>query len=391
MAGGTASPRLVYVVDDSSFIRSFCLREFQKAGYEVMAFEDGASGIAALAARVPAILLTDLNMEGLSGFDVLEAAKKSAPNLPVVMLTGSTELGDALRSIRSGAFDYVTKPIDRGQLFDVVNRALRIAELEAENRRYVAELARRDAKMREEMELARNIQVAFLPSALPPIPGFSLGLALIPSSAIGGDIVAIYERGAGRTGILFADLTGHGVPAALLFVLFKAYADATFRSDLEPVECIRRLNRQVAANFPSGQFASASYVEIDANDGSILYVKTSQEPAIILRADGRIETLEEGGPLLGAFDPEIFGEPELPEIRIDLKPGDSLFLYTDGLVEVDDAAGTMLTLEGLKPMLREERGHSPERLVRTLHERICRYAGSDDLDDDFTALMIRKE
>jgi chemotaxis protein methyltransferase CheR len=71
------------------------------------------------------------------------------------------------------------------------------------------------------------------------------------------------------------------------------------------------LNRQVAANFPSGQFASTSYVEIDANDGSILYVKASQEPAIILRSDGRIETIEEGGPLLGAFDPEIFVESML--------------------------------------------------------------------------------
>lgn len=381
----------IQAVDDSLMIRNFLKRTLEAQGYECEIFSDGATAVQAAVARPPDLFLTDLNMPGMDGFQVLSELKRQVPNVPVIMLTASAELDDALKSIRSGAVDYVTKPIDVAQMFEVIGRILRIAALEVENRRYVAELARRDEELRKELQMAKSIHQTLLPSCMPSVTGYEFGLALIPSREIGGDIVGIYDRGAGRIGVVFADLTGHGVPAALLFVLFKAFADDVFRTTLTPAECFQTLNSRLAKDFPSGHFASTSYIEIDPACEYINLVKASQEPVLILRADGSIETIEEGGPLLGAFDPEIFGKVDFIEKHVTLAEGDSLFLYTDGLVEVTNAADVMLELNGLLPMLREEMQRTPQDLVMEIHRRIVAYAGQEELDDDFTALSIRRK
>jgi phosphoserine phosphatase RsbU/P len=380
----------VFAVDDSLLVRTFLQKTLKDLGYEPEVFGDGPAAIAAIRAQAPDIVLTDLNMPGMDGFQFLAALKEAAPNLPAVMLTGSSELDDALRAIRSGAADYVTKPINVSHLGEVMARILRLSQLEADNRRYVAELAERDEKMRHELELARNIQRALLPSELPELPGFEFGLSFVPSGAIGGDYVDyFYYDDRQRLGVIFADLTGHGVPAALLMVMYKSCVDEIFLGDGPAAEKLRVLNRRLSKQFPMGHFASTTYVEFDARDRSMTCVKASQEPALIFERSGEVRILKDGGPLLGAFDPEIFGEPNYPELRFALADGDTVFLYTDGLVEVENEAGVMLSLQGLIPMLKEELRRTPEEMVKRIHERIVAYAGCPDLPDDFTALAVR--
>lgn len=380
----------VYALDDSRVVRVYLQKALRELLYDTVTFERGEEALAAIRKDPPDMVLTDLNMPDMDGFAFIEEHKKAAPHVPVVMLTGSAQLGDALRAIRLGATDYVTKPIDPKHLQDVMTRILRMAELEAENRRHVEELARRDEKMRQEMELARAIHHALIPANAPSLPGFDFAVSFIPSGEIGGDYIDYFPSENGRrVGILFADLTGHGVPAALLVVMFKTYAGDLLRSNLSPSAKISALNRRLSKEFPMGHFASTTYVEFVAGEKAFTYVKASQEPAIVFRASGAVDVMKDGGPLLGAFDPELFGEPNYPESRVELATGDTVFLYTDGLVEVENSAGVMLGLEGLMPWIKEELHRPPAELLPRIHERIVAYAGRTELPDDFTALAVR--
>lgn len=383
------APR-IFIVDDDSMIRMFVEGECRREGYRVEAFPDGPSVLAALEKETPNLLFTDLVMEGMGGFEVLEAAKRLRPNLSIVMLTSSSDISDALRAIRSGAFDYVTKPIDSKRLMEVVRRALRVAELEGENRRIIEELRRRDEKMQKELAMARKIQRALIPKIIPRLHGFDIGMHFVPSGDIGGDFYDFFNWGDTKTlGLLFADITGHGVPAALLSSMFKAMTAEILHARKPGAEYFSTLNRRVTQVFPDGNFASAFFAVLDSERMRMTYVKASQEPVLIFREGEAPILIEEGGPLLGAYDPAVFGEPEYPEVEVDLRPGDTVLIFTDGLVEVENRAGKMLRLEGLLEWMKEDIVLVPPVLVKRLYERAVAYAGTTELADDFTVMAIR--
>jgi serine phosphatase RsbU (regulator of sigma subunit)/CHASE1-domain containing sensor protein len=259
-----------------------------------------------------------------------------------------------------------------------------------ENERYTRELADRDARLREELALARVIQKALLPSEIPTIPGLEIGLSFVPSGEIGGDYFDfIPDREGKRLDVVFADLCGHGVPAALLFAIFRTLAGNAFRAGNPPAATLVALNRQLTKTFPKGRFASTFFSRIDARNGTISYVKASQESGLVLGGDGSVTMLDQGDVLLGAFDPDIFGDPEYREVEVRLKRGDVVILFTDGIVEVEDSGGRQLGVDGLLKWLGEERGCAAQKLVDRLHERTVDYAGTSELKDDFTVMAIR--
>ncbi len=383
--------RRIFVIDDDQFTLKWMKRMLAVGGYEVEAFSNGPEALASLSAAAPDVVLCDLQMPGMDGFSILGAVRERAPSVKTIMVTSTTDLGFALKAMRLGAFDYVTKPVDPELLLESIGRAIEMKDLEEENRRYLAELARRDERMRSELLLARTIIGDLLPGAPPRVPGLEFGLRYEPSGEIGGDYYDfVLFREPNRLGLVLADISGHGVPAALLMTMFKMRANEAFRSLTHPAECLSVLNRALARDFPADSFVSAFYVVVDTSRPELTYAKASNEPALLLRPGREPQFLDRGtGSALAAFDPEVFGEAAYTQHTIPLEPGDTLLMYTDGLIEAVDASNRMLRLEGLVQWLKEEGDLAPQALADRLIERARAYAQDSELPDDITILAAR--
>lgn len=256
----------------------------------------------------------------------------------------------------------------------------------------LAELAERDAHMQEEMRVARAIHQSMIPLSVPKLAGFEFGLKLVPSGMLGGDFINFIEYpDRTRLGVIFADITGHGVAAALLSAMFKVLVDEVMHSGASPSSCFNMLNRRLAAEYPEGNYVSAFFAIFDRRNRTMTYVKASQEPVYILRPNEPARCLEAGGPALGLLDPFTFGEPGYDQVTIQLQAGDTVFFYTDGLVELWNASREMLDPTAIQKWLEESRHLGPQELVDEMHRRAIAFAGTTDLDDDVAELAVRVE
>jgi PAS domain S-box-containing protein len=254
------------------------------------------------------------------------------------------------------------------------------------------ELSLRDARMQEDLEMAQHIHQALLPIRAPTLEGFDFGLRVVPFSGLGGDFINFIRfPDHTRLGVVFADITGHGVAAAMLSTMLKVLVDEVMQSGRSPAECFRILNRRLAIEYPEGNFASAIYAIFDAADCSMTYVKASQEPAIVVRADGETTVLEKGGPALGLIHPDVFEEPEYEEMRVPLHAGDTVFFYTDGLVEVGPSVDQFISADTLSEWLREARRLPAQSFVEQIYSQSRAQAHSLDLLDDIATMAVRVE
>lgn len=253
-------------------------------------------------------------------------------------------------------------------------------------------LEERDRKMRHEMGLARSIHRALMPNALPRHPGFDFAMLFVPSGDIGGDFIDFVPlKDTGQLGIAFADITGHGVPAALLAAMFKVLMNdvASDPPTRTPAHCMATLNRRVGNEFPANNFVSAFYLVIDSHQRRITYVNASQEPGLLFRSDGSSTLLQTGGPALGIIPADDESMPPYEEGVIQLEPGDLIFLYTDGLVEIENERGESLGRERLIRWIQDDFHSSPQSLIDRIYARMIDYAGARSLEDDL-AIVIAK-
>lgn len=253
------------------------------------------------------------------------------------------------------------------------------------------ELAERDARNREEMELARAIHKALLPVEAPRVPGLEFGLRFVPSGDIGGDFVDFIRLPyPNRIGVAFADITGHGVGAALLSSMLKVLVDEVTRLGLSQSGCFKVLNRRLYQEYPAGSFASSFYAVFDTANHTMTYVKASQEPVILLRPGAETQVLTGGGPALGLLAPDTFDEAEYEQCTVQLKAGDTVFFFTDGLIEYSDNEETKsIPRELLVSWLEEEVQLAPQDLVDRIYERALAYSGRTKPSDDVAALAVR--
>jgi serine phosphatase RsbU (regulator of sigma subunit)/PAS domain-containing protein len=277
-----------------------------------------------------------------------------------------------------------------GHVSGVIGVSTDITEL----RRALDALEERDRNVRRELALAKSIHRTLMPTQRPRLEGCDFGMLFVPSGDVGGDFVDFFPFDEGRRlSILFADITGHGVPAALLSAMFKVLInDVLHRNAHLPLATnVYELNRRVAVEFPPCNFASTFCLVLEARTRRLTYVNAAQEPALLLRADGTDVLLETGGPAVGLIPPDPSLNPGYAEASIELGAGDTLFLYTDGLVEIADDGGRELGRDLLVEWLRAELARDPtaQALVDGIYTRVLDYAGVKELPDDVAVVAIR--
>jgi serine phosphatase RsbU (regulator of sigma subunit) len=306
---------------------------------------------------------------------------QSGIQLLIPMVTQGRLVGIVALPKRPGDGDYQVHEL---QLLTIV--AGQVA-LQIENSRlYEEEVAKQ--KLEEEMAMARRIQSRLLPGTLPTYEGIDIHAVNISSKQVSGDYYDMFERTDGKLAIVIADVSGKGVPASLLASNIQAALRGQCYNCDSPGVVLDRINRQIHASTEPEHFATLFLAFFDPNDRSLEYSSGGHNSPVLMRREGDFQLLDKGGLPLGAFD---FGTYE--EGRVELRAGDLLFLYTDGLTETKDPDGDEdFGEDRLNELLREVRGAGVADVISEVKSRLLRFSGRDaakEADDDITMIGLR--
>jgi sigma-B regulation protein RsbU (phosphoserine phosphatase) len=234
------------------------------------------------------------------------------------------------------------------------------------------------ADIQKELEVARRIQLSILPSEFPTSGKFHVAARYVPMTSVAGDFYDYVLADDSRAGLLIADVSGHGVPAALIASMVKLAATSQRSQADDPAALLLGMNSALHGNTQS-QFVTAAYVYLDAQAKEFRYSAAGHPPLLLLR-NGQVTEIEENGLMLGAFDFAAYQTRSHS-----LQPGDRMLLYTDGILEAANSAGEFFGQENLSKLLRDTSTLGAHKAADQIIGSVQRWAKSQD--DDLTVLV----
>ena len=239
--------------------------------------------------------------------------------------------------------------------------------------------------LKNDLEIARQIQQAMLPSGQFAAPGVETAGTSRPANTVGGDFYDILPLDDGRLAVALGDVAGKGSPAALLMALSLAMLRTLVDEQLEPAELMTRLNVQVCRQAPRTRFITLFYAVFDPRTGGLIYVSAGHTPPLLLRRLGSCERLTDGGIALGMFDHSTYTAGHAT-LEID----DLVGIYSDGITEAENPAGTPFDESGLEGALKSSRMLATSAIPAAILRSVEQYTADTRLADDLTILVLRR-
>jgi len=371
----------ILVVDDSPVNLRLVVRTLEGRGYRLLAAKNGRAAID-IARRVrPDLILLDVMMPEMDGFEVCRALKTdpSTRDAIVVFLSALGEVTDKVTGLELGASDYITKPIQAEEVIARVANHVARQQLEREVRRS------RD-RLERELASAGAMQRRILPAALPSGRGATFAAYYRTSLYAGGDYYDVMTLPDGRFSVIVADVSGHGAPSAIVMAMIRAAVHAFPGSAYDPAEMLRYLNRHFEFLWESPMFATALCALVDPRDRSVSIACAGHPPPLQLR-DGRVRPFQ-----VEATMPVLMMDlPSVPEVRHVLQAGDRLVFYTDGVTERYDPHDDMYDLSRLTASLERSAHQGPNDQVLAIVNDLDAFAGEREPEDDQTLLLMAIE
>ncbi len=381
-------PASVLVVDDDVDLNRALTAQVRRAGHEVRSAFSGAEGLAQLAAQVPDAVLLDVQLGDMSGLDVLEVIRERYAGVIVILMTAQGSEDVAASGLRLGADDYLRKPFRPAALFGSLDRALAQQALQRENELLRAQAAERAADLQRELDAAVRIQSALL--EIPPYDadGVAIRARCLPAHELGGDFFDYGAVGGGRVFAVLGDVSGKGLPAALVMTLARSLLRAALRRGT-PEQALTAVNREIFTDLEAMErFVTGFVCTLDPQTRRLHWSDAGHGYAVVLR-DGEIVELNarHGGPPLG-----IVPEWEYALEEFELQRGDEVLIFSDGLLERDELQGvpedTPLTpRETVRRLLAAAQARNGQAILDLLARG--RDGHAPPARDDETALLIR--
>lgn len=377
----------ILVVDDTESNRDMLSRRLVRRGFEVETAEDGREALEIVRSGAFDLVLLDIMMPEVNGYEVLEEMKsdENLRHIPVVMISAVDDVESVVRCLELGADDYLPKPFNPTLLRARVESTLAKKRLQDRERLYAQSLER-------ELEIARDIQRGFLPSEMPRRPGWEIAVRFCPAHQVAGDFYDVFELSADRIGLVIADVCGKGVGAALFMALFRslirAHADRASVSPSSPafgilLEAITATNGYIVRMHKSAHtFSSVFFGVLDPGTGRLQYVNAGHLPPLIVGVDGSLRRLCATGPAVGLLKNASF---EVGEARIE--PGDLLLAFTDGVTEARNGRRGFYEEHRLEELLASP-STSASHLLDRIEESVKNYTGDAAQADDLTMLAV---
>ena len=377
----SAEMKIVLLVDDEP-ANIQIVNSILKDEYKTRIATNGAKALD-LANQDPApdLVLLDVMMPGMDGYEVCRRLKASAitREIPVIFLTGQTDVADETKGFEVGAVDYIHKPFSPAVVKARVRTHLALRAMHEQVESQLLTIQR-------EMETAKQIQLSILPSQVPSLPNLDIAVRYIPMTSVAGDFYDFIVLDEKRLGILVADVSGHGMPAALISSMLKIALDAQTACATDPARVLAGLNHTLCGKF-QGHFVTAMYLLVDTERQCLSYAGAGHPPLIVRnQAAGLSNEFVQNGLVLGFFPEATYTSLELP-----FKQGDWVLLYTDGIPETTNLLAEQFGTDRFKQYLQTNHELTPERFVDAFLNELsvysCRASGCE-AEDDITLLAI---
>jgi len=324
----TPAQKLILIVDDTP-INIGVISGALKDSFATKVATSGEKALAIAAGKEkPDLILLDILMPEMDGYEVCRRLKANPDtrDIPVIFLTSQTEAEDETKGFEVGAVDYIHKPFSAAVVKARVRTHLMLREAHAQ-------IAQQLVEINTELEMARQIQLSILPSTTPKIAGMDIVARYIPMTSVAGDFydfIVVDER---HLGILIADVSGHGLPAALIASMLQVALTAQACHVSEPGKVLAGLNQALCGKFQHN-FVTAAYVYVDLEKNIMKYGGAGHPPLLLWRkSTGSASQLLENGLVMGQFEEATYASLPVP-----IEAGDRFCLYTDGILETANPA-----------------------------------------------------
>ncbi len=398
--------RRVLVVDDEPINRRVLENHLELARYAVVSAQSGEEALERIKSETPDIVLLDVMMPGMSGYDVcLQARALFTPqDLPIIMMTAKNQASDLVDAFSAGANDYLTKPFHASELLARIAFHLDLSDMGRRLRKMnegleelvrartrdldaaVQNLREKDRLIQYEMTLASRIQDELrvtLPAVFPELQIHGL---YTPLSLVSGDFYDLVSLRDGGTAVLLGDATGHGVPAALIVEMTRAIFRAALDRFDQPSQILAYMNNALEKGVAgSGHFVTATLLYQRPGVPAVL-VNGGHTPSLLLdRRSGEISSHVPDGAILGALTASA---ADFPHVEITIPPECMLILYTDGITEIRSPDAEEFGIDRFTAFLALHRSKSGKEMVPLLQEELARFAGGRAPHDDTTCLFV---
>ena len=397
--GDATQPASILVVDDTAANLQVLTGMLKDRGYRVRPVPSGKLALQAAQRDPPDLILLDINMPEMNGYEVCEHLKADGAlrGVPVIFISALTEPLDKVKAFSIGGVDYLTKPFQMEELHARVETHLNLRRLQVELEQANAQLEKANGRMSRDLRAAAKIQETFLPRKAPQMPGAEFAWIYRPCTELAGDGLNIIPLADDKVALYVLDVSGHGVASALLSVtlsrllsppsdpssILVRHGGAGGPLDITPpAEVAARLNHLFPFDAETAQFTTLAYGILDTSTGEFRYASAGHPGPVHLPVNG------EGTILEGQGSPIGLGDEAYEERSIGLQAGDRLYLYSDG---VPEAMGPAEEQFGEARLLEAIARQRPEPLVDgvvALAEEVVAWQGSGRLQDDISILAV---
>jgi phosphoserine phosphatase RsbU/P len=377
----TEEKKVVLLVDDAP-ANIQVVNSILKDAYRIRVATNGAKALElAKGTPAPDLILLDIVMPEMDGYEVCSRLK-AAPetrDIPVIFLTGKTETDDETKGFEFGAVDYIHKPFSPPIVKARVHTHLVLRGIREQ-------LAQQLQAIRSELDTARQIQLSILPREIPKIAGLDIAARYVPMSSVAGDFYDFITVDEKRLGILVADVSGHGMPAALISSMLKIALAAQSAQAQDPAAVLTGLNQALCGKF-QGHYVTGAYALVDMEKKTICYAGAGHPPLVLRdRSAENTREITQNGLFLGFFPKATYSAVEMR-----FSEGDWGVLYTDGVLEATDPSGQEFGADRLRLFLESNRNLGVDQFVDGLLGELSRWsdrASGREAEDDITVLAI---
>jgi sigma-B regulation protein RsbU (phosphoserine phosphatase) len=374
------------IVDDNPANLRLLSGMLVENGYKVRSAINGALALMAAQNAPPDMVLLDINMPGMSGYEVCQRLKddERVRDIPVIFISALDATSDKVRAFDTGAVDYVAKPFH-------VEEVLARVETHLSLRRLQQNLERTNVRLQEELRLAGDVQASFLPSRLPDLPGWRLAATLIPARETSGDFYDFFPLEGGNYGFVVADVSDKGTAAALFMALsrtlLRTYAPENV---MQPELAFHAAHQRILGDTNTRQFVTVFYGILDPSSGALTYANAGHNPPFLFRGGNRqdIQELPNTGPPLGL---RMFTDLAWDQGTALLERGDTLVLYSDGITEAQNTQEDFFDDKRLLEVVRTNIGRSAQEIQDAILDAVRSFVGRAPQADDITLLVLVRD
>ena len=380
-----ADPFKILVVDDEVDLEPLMLqrmrRHIRSGQYSFVFAHNGLEALDRLRQDEDIdMVISDINMPQMDGLTLLEQIPKVDPNIRSVIISAYGDMKNIRTAMNRGAFDFVTKPLDFEDLLITIERTVsHLIE-------WRDALSSRDklVVLQNELDVATKMQQSILPTRFPNGPDFSSFASMEPARNVGGDFYDVINLDDGRIGLSIADVSGKGVPAALFMMSSRTLLKGSAIGNPDPGAVLQEVNSLLLEDNETMMFVTLLYAVYDPPTGQITYANGGHNTPLIRHADGSSTML----PLTGGIALGVVGDIEYQQELVQLAPGETLVLYTDGITEAMNEVGEEFGLERLYDVLASNPANDPQEVNRNIFEAVRAFAGDTPQSDDITCLTL---